>query len=218
MSPMLTRVLAVSVVLAPTAALVLARKRLGVLKTASWLVIWGVVIALGEHATWAMRLALHERWWLNPHSSAHYFMAGVYAAIGGLLLCVIARTLLQEGRRAGWYAVLIAFLIGGALEVVMNGPTGLLHQHGFASGTTPGGEAIFGYPFAWLAALVMAYKPIFRRAGPMDPVGSRYRRRIQGVARTDLDEQPPANAGSGSLAARPQRSSKSHAVLEGWIE
>lgn len=55
-------------------------------------------------------------------------------------------------------------------------------------------------------------------AGPMDPVGSRYRRRIQGVARTDLDEQPPTNAGSGSLAARPERSSKSHAVLQGWIE
>ncbi len=155
MSPMLTRVLALSVILAPPVALVVARKRLGVLKTASWLVIWGVFIAVGEHAMWAMRLAVHERWWLNPHSTVHYFMAGVYAAIGGVLLCVIARTLLREGRRAEWYAVLFALLVGGTLEVVMNGPTGLLFQHGFEPESTPGGEAIFGYPLAWLASLVM---------------------------------------------------------------
>jgi len=172
MSPTLTRALASIVVLAPTVALVVARKRLGVLKTASWLVIWGVFIAVGEHAMWAMRLAVHERWWLNPHSTVHYFMAGVYAAIGGVLLCVIARTLLREGRRAGWYAVLFALLVGGTLEVVMNGPTGLLFQHGFGPESTPGGEAIFGYPLAWLAALAIGYKPIFAGRGCMGSTAS----------------------------------------------
>ncbi len=164
MSPTLTRALASIVVLAPTVALVVARKRLGVLKTASWLVIWGVFIAVGEHAMWAMRLAIHEGW-LNPHSRVHYFMAGVYAAIGGALLGLIARTLLWEGRRAGWFAVLFALLVGGTLEVVMNGPTGLLFQHGFGPEPTPGGEAIFGYPLAWLAALAIGYKPIFAGRG-----------------------------------------------------
>lgn len=164
MSPTLTRALASIVVRAPMVALVVARKRLGVLKAASWLVIWGVFIAVGEHAMWAMRLAIHEEW-LNPHSRVHYFMAGVYAAIGGALLSLIARTLLREGRRAGWYAVLLALLVGGTLEVVMNGPTGLLFQHGFGPESTPGGEAIFGYALAWLAALALGYKPIFPGRG-----------------------------------------------------
>ena len=165
MSPIMTRVLALTVVLAPTLALVVARRRLGALKTASWLVIWGVVIAVSEHATWAMRLAVHERLWLNPHSVVHYFMAGAYTAIGGVFLGVIARTLLREGRRAGWYAVLFALLVGGTLEVVMNGPTGLLFQHGFGPESTPGGEAIFGYPLAWLAGLAIGYRPIFGEGG-----------------------------------------------------
>jgi hypothetical protein len=155
---------------APSLALILARKRLGALRAASWLVIWGVVVALGEHAMWAMRLAIHEGW-LNPHSRVHYFMAGVYAAIGGVLLGMIARTLLREGRRAGWFAVLFALLVGGTLELVMNGPTGLLFQHGFSTtGSLPEGMALFGYPFAWLAALVIAFKPIFAGRGRTESI------------------------------------------------
>jgi len=150
---------------APSLALILARKRLGPLSAAFWLVMWGVILALGEHAMWAMRLAVHEEW-LNPHSRVHYFMAGAYAAIGGVLLGVIARTLLSEGRRAGWFAVLLALLVGGTLEVVMNGPTGLLFQHGFSiTESMPQGTALFGYLFAWLAALAIAFKPIFSGRG-----------------------------------------------------
>jgi hypothetical protein len=171
MSSTLTRALAWAFVLVPLVALIAARRRLGLLNAASWLVIWGGVF-LGEHAGWAMRLAIHERRRLNPHSSVHYFMAGVYAAVGVVLLVVIARTLLREGRRAGWYAVLFALLVGGTLEMVMDGPTGFLFQHGLGHDSTPGGEGIYGYLFAWVAALVMAYKPVFgpeteRRAMPV---------------------------------------------------
>jgi len=160
---MLTRFLAVAFVTAPTLALILTRRRIGSLEAASWLVIWGVIIVVGEHATWAMRLSIHERAWTNPHSTIHYFMSGVYALIGGVLLGVLSRTLLREGRRAGWYAVLFATAAGGALELLMNGPTGLLYHHGFAPNTTPGGEAVYGYIVAWIAALWVAYRPVFRR-------------------------------------------------------
>ena len=36
-----------------------------------------------------------------------------------MVLWVIASTLLREGRRAGWYAILVALVIGGTFELVM---------------------------------------------------------------------------------------------------
>jgi len=103
-------VVALAVILAPTVALLVGRRRIGTPNTAAALVIWGALAATGEHGTWAMRLAWHERDWLNPHSAGHYFMAGVYAAVAGVLLGVIAVTLLRERRRSGWFAVLFALL------------------------------------------------------------------------------------------------------------
>jgi hypothetical protein len=84
-------------------------------------------------------------------------MAGVYAAIAGVLLSVIALTLFREGRRSGWFAVLFALLAGGSLELVMDGPTGYLYHH----------IGLYGYPLAWAAALVIAYKPTFVRPRPI---------------------------------------------------
>ena len=110
----------------------------------------GVALQPAASTTWAMRLAIHERSWSNPHSTVHYFMAGAYAAIAGVLLTVIALTLLREGRRAGWFAVLFVTLVGGP-ELTMNGPTGHLYHH----------IGLYGYVVAWLAALTIAYSPTF---------------------------------------------------------
>jgi uncharacterized membrane protein YeaQ/YmgE (transglycosylase-associated protein family) len=142
---------ALAVILAPTVALLAGRRRIGALNTASALVIWGTLAACGEHGSWAIRLAWHERFWLNPHSAGHYFMAGVYTAVAGVLLGVIAVTLVRERRRSGWFAVLFVLLVGGSVELVMNGPSGLLYHH----------IGLYGYVVAWLAALVVAYKPTF---------------------------------------------------------
>lgn len=159
-----TALLSFAASLVPTVVLLLFRHRLGVLNAASWLVVYGVVIAIGEHAGWAIRLSLGDPF-MEPHARVHFFMAGVYAAVSGVLLCVIARTLLREGQRGGWYALLFAFLVGGTIEVVVDGPTGLLFQHGLSSSRSlPGGTVLWGYLFAWLAALVIAYPPIFGRA------------------------------------------------------
>ena len=150
-APLWLQAVALAVIVAPTLVLLAFRRRIGLMNTAAALVIWGALAASSEHGMWAMRLAIHERSWSNPHSTVHYFMAGVYAAVAGVLLGVIALTLLRERRRSGWFAVLFALLVGGSLELVMNGPTGRLYHH----------IGLYGYVFAWLAALVIAYKPIF---------------------------------------------------------
>ena len=148
------QVAALVVILAPTILLLGLRRRIGLMNTASALVIWGALAACSEHGMWAMRLAIHEREWSNPHSTVHYFMAGAYTAVAGVLLSVIALTLLRERRPSGWFAVLFALVVGGGLELVMNGPTGRLYHH----------IGLYGYAAAWLAALVLAYQPIFRGA------------------------------------------------------
>lgn len=148
--------------LVPTIVLVLFRRRLGLLNAASWLVIWGMVFVLTEHGGWAIRLSAGDPF-LEPHARIHYFMAGVYAIVGGAMLIVIARTLLLAGRSIGWYSLLFALLVGGTIEIIANGPKGILFQHGLSrTQSLPQGTALFGYLFAWLAALVLAYTPIFR--------------------------------------------------------
>ena len=150
-APIWLQAVALTVALTPTVALIVFRRSIGVMNAAAGLVIWGALVACSEHGIWAMRLAIHERSWSEPHATVHYFMAGVYAAIAGVLLSVIALTLFREGRRSGWFAVLFALLVGGSLELVMNGPTGYLYQH----------IGLYGYPVAWAAALVIAYRPTF---------------------------------------------------------
>jgi hypothetical protein len=149
--PLWIQAVALAVILAPTVALLVLRRRIGVMNTAAALVVWGAVAASGEHGMWAMRLAIHERSWSHPHSTVHYFMAGAYAGIAGVLLSVVALTLLREGRRSGWFTVLFVTLFGGSLELVMNGPTGRLYHH----------IGLYGYVAAWVAALAIAYAPTF---------------------------------------------------------
>ena len=155
--PLWLQAVALMVVLTPTIAFIVFRRSIGVMNAAAGLVIWGALFACGEHGYWAMRHSIDERLFAEPHSTVHHFMAGVYAAIAGVFLSVIALTLLREGRRSGWFAVLFALLAGGSLELVMNGPTGYLYHH----------VGLYGYPLAWAAALVIAYKPTFVRPRPV---------------------------------------------------
>jgi hypothetical protein len=154
------------------AALIVFRKRLGVLNAASWLVIWGSVVLLGEHPQFSLTYAAGVVWpeakqlVLIPHARTHFFMAGIYAIIGLVLLDVIARTLLREGRRAGWYALLFALVAGGGIDLVVGG---LWYQHGsplyfMKSPIGFGWQFLYVYLVAWAAALTISYKPIFAKA------------------------------------------------------
>ena len=154
--PLWIQVGALAVILAPTLALIAFRRRIGPMNAACVLVVWGALAAGGEHGSWAMRLAIHERSWSEPHATVHYFMAGAYAAIAGVLLSVIALTLFREGRRSGWLALLFVTLVGGGLELATNGPAGYLYHH----------IGLYGYVAAWLAALVIGYTPTFFPSHP----------------------------------------------------
>jgi hypothetical protein len=152
------------------AALVVFRKRLGVLNAASWLVIFGSLIVSGEHAQWTLTISLGfaegQEMRILPHARIHFFMAGIYALIGLILLGVIARTLLKEGRRAGWYALLFAFVVGGGFDLIMGG---LWYQHGSPLYLVErplgfGWQFLYLYLVAWITALVISWKPIFAKA------------------------------------------------------
>lgn len=152
--------------------LIMARKRIGALNAASWLVIWGSVVLIGEHPQFTLTYAAGDIWpesqqmVILPHARIHFFMAGIYAITGLILLGVIARTLLKEGRRAGWYALLFALVIGGGFDLVIGG---LWYQHGsplyfMERPLGFGWEFFYVYLIAWVAALVLSYKPIFAKS------------------------------------------------------
>jgi len=154
--------------LAPIVVLVALRGRLGSLNAASWLVVWGALFVAAEHAGWSIWDALQLPGVFaegglatNPHARVHAFMAGVYTVFAALLLVLIAWTLLREGRRIGWYAVLVVLVAGGGLELLINGPNGVLFQHGFPPRSRPEGMVLFNYLIAWMAALAIAYRPVF---------------------------------------------------------
>lgn len=54
-------------------------------------------------------------------------------------------------------------LAGGGLDLLVNGPKGVLFQHGFPPNSRPEGVVLFNYIIAWLVALAIAYKPVFGR-------------------------------------------------------
>ncbi len=144
----------------PVIALILARKRLGALSSATALVLWGTIIPTFEHASFAISgsrsmaavrgVGLHDRY--------HFYMAGVFTIVSGIMIAILAVALLRQGQKTGWYAVLAALLIGGGFE--LSGAAGTLF-HGFPPSWVMG-LVIYAYPLAWASALVIAYRPVFR--------------------------------------------------------
>ena len=165
------------VALAIVALLVMARRRWGALNVASWLVIYGAIILMTEHPLFAIAYSVpipsiadelqRTPMPLLPHARTHFFMAGIYTLVGLGLLCLIARTMLREGRRAGWCAVLFALLLGGLSDLLAGGQW---YQHGSPVYSLFGVQPVgFGWQFlnvyfvAWIAALVVSFKPIFAK-------------------------------------------------------
>ena len=143
----------------PVIGLILARKRLGALNAAAALVIWGAFIPTFEHASFA----ISGSWeiaavpGIGLHSRYHFFMAGVFTLVAGIMIAIVAVTQLRQGQQIGWYAILVALLIGGGLE--LSGAAGTLF-HGFPPSWVMG-LVIYANPLAWASALVISYRPIF---------------------------------------------------------
>ena len=164
----------------PIVLLVLVRRRLGPLNAAAWLVTYGAFGVVFEHAGFAFSYTVgapfHAEgiYEVTNHARAYTFMSAVYAVLGMAMLVLVAFTLLRQRSRLSWWAllvVLVVLVVGGALELVMDGPTGLLFQHGFPPPATancslpgncsiPVGTTLFSYLVAWAAALAVSWRPI----------------------------------------------------------
>jgi hypothetical protein len=87
----------------PVIALILARKRLGALRAATALVIWGAVIPTFEHASFAIygsrTIASVPGHGLHLHY--HSFMAGIFTVVAGIMIVIMAVSQLREGKRTG---------------------------------------------------------------------------------------------------------------------
>ena len=139
--------------------LILARKQIGVLSAASWLVIFGAIVVVGEHTSFAIQGALNYPF--GSHRQYHIIMAAVYTAVAGVVISLIARMLLRLGQRVGWYAVLLALSIGGGIDLLM---VVLVFPHGVEPFSEGVGIALYSYHFAWLSALAISYRHIFRKS------------------------------------------------------
>lgn len=155
-----------AIALAPIVGLILLRHRVGPLNAAAALVAYGALFPLGEHSGWTFFYVFGGTddsgvvW--TPHARVHAFMAAVYAVIGLVLLAVVAVRLLRRGSRLAWGMLLYAFIAGGAIEVIMNGPAGLLFQHTTPPNTNSGANLLWAYLIAWAVALLISWRPIFR--------------------------------------------------------
>jgi hypothetical protein len=74
------------------------------------------------------------------------------------MIAIVAATQLRQGKRAGWYAILVALLLGGGFE--LSGAAGMLY-HGFPP-SWASGLAIYVYHFAWASALAISYRHVFK--------------------------------------------------------
>ena len=107
---------------------------------------------------------------LLAHARVHFFMAGIYTLVGFAMISVVAMTLLREGRKAGWYAILFSLLFGGGFEIIAGA---FFYSHGFPlyEGLTGvpvqgfGWQYVYTYFLAWASALLISYRPIFRGNG-----------------------------------------------------
>ncbi len=178
MSVQLQTAIASGVALAVALTLVLARKRLGPLNATYWLVVLGALAVASEHAQFAISFTLPgspsapvlER---LPHERLHFFMAGLYTLLGLVALCTLARTHLRAGRRVAWYTLLFTLVVGVGADLIVGA---VWFQHGSplygllgVQGHGVGWEFLDVYPVAWVAALAISYRPIFRARAPYSP-------------------------------------------------
>jgi hypothetical protein len=59
-------------------------------------------------------------------------MGLAYWPIAAVALALAMGTLPREGRREVWFVLLGLLVIGGGLEILLNGPSGLVFEHGSA--------------------------------------------------------------------------------------
>ena len=158
---MSTAALSFVLALSPIVVLTLVRGAIGPLNAAAWIASWGLLIPAVEHGYWGID-GSRDALAVSDHAQVHMVMGLAYWPLSALALAVVLGILLREGRREAWFVLLALLAVGGGLEIILNGPAGLVFQHGVARDSQPSGLALLAYPVAWVVALVLSYRPIFR--------------------------------------------------------
>jgi hypothetical protein len=152
-------VLAVAIAVAPTvvAAMLVYRRRVSGLSAAAVLVYWGLFIVVLEHANWG--ITEFGGLDLRTHSGFHYQMLAAYGLAALALVGVVVAPLIRRGDAAGWWGLLAVFAVGVGAEVATAIVT---TPHGVPPRFWIVGLALWAYPLAWGAALVLSFRPTFR--------------------------------------------------------
>lgn len=156
-------------------ALLAFQRQIGKPRTAALLVTLGT-IGLLEHPAFSIIFSLRlggvvpeaYQLVLTQHSKQHFFMAGVYTLIAMALILFIAWDGLLRGRRSAWWALLGVLLLGGGADLLAGA---FIFQMGFpiyALFGIPvrgfGWEFLYLYLIAWPCALVVSFRPIFKKS------------------------------------------------------
>jgi hypothetical protein len=106
----------------PIIALIVARRWLGPLSASSWLVVYGVLVLLVEHAgfTFTYTLGLSQEGFIAPpHARVDVFMAAVYATVGMIAFAILVGRLQQTGGRLAWGFCLLPLWLGDPMDAAV---------------------------------------------------------------------------------------------------
>lgn len=131
-------------------------RRLARLDGAVYLVLWGLVIVIAEHAGFGQ--ARFGGSFLATHEGFHFQMLATYGLAAFALTGIVIVPLMKRGDRLGWYGLLILTVIGAGAEVIT---AAITTPHGVAPRWWSWGLALWAYPLAWLIALILSRRPIF---------------------------------------------------------
>jgi hypothetical protein len=157
--PLYQGIIGLAVSTAPTViAFVLVHRRTSTeLAAAAGLVYWGLLIVVMEHGTFGL-----ERFGgpaLHTHAGFHFQMLATYGLVAFALIAVVIAPLIREGHRMGWRGLMAMVVIGVGGEIATAFVT---TPHGVPPRFWSWGLFLWGYPMAWMAALVLSFRPIFR--------------------------------------------------------
>lgn len=157
--PLYQGIIGLALSMAPTviAFVVVHLRRTTKLSAAVGLVHWGLLIVVMEHGTFALeRFGGHA---LHTHTGFHFQMLATYGLVAFALVAVVVAPLIRDGHRMGWLGLLAVVVIGVGGEIVTAFVT---TPHGVPPRFWSWGLFLWGYPIAWVAALVLSFRPIFR--------------------------------------------------------
>ncbi|MDX1450162.1 MAG: hypothetical protein R3246_13995 [Acidimicrobiia bacterium] len=151
---------AVSVLPVVVVLFLLRSRRVTSLEAGAVLVLWGLVIVVAEHVGFGVRE--FGGFDARSHDGLHFQMLAVYGVAGLALGAGVVVPLLRRGDALGWWGLLVLVVIGVGGELATAVVT---TPHGMPPRFWTAGWFLWGYPVAWVVALVVSYRPILADRG-----------------------------------------------------